>query len=153
MLAPQQRWLAMCSRASSRCFRAAAGSAQCLGGSRDPVCSARVPRGFPTPGPTHSSGRAPCVWTGLRVRESTLYWEAGSLPGPYTLRSGGTRNALPTVASEHTGTQAGSLPPNPTPPAARALPASPGRQLWSTRDRAPLGCPPVFYKEHFPSTF
>lgn len=40
-----------------------------------------------------------------------------------------------------------------TPPAARALPASPGRQLWPTRDTAPLGCPPAFYKEHFPSTF
>lgn len=155
MSPPQQGWLAVGSQASSCCFRAGAGSALCRGGSRDPVSSALLPRGFPTPGPTHSSGQAPCMWTGLRVRESTLYWDAGSLPGPYALRLGGTRDALPTMASRHRAGQRahgrpGSLPPNLTPPGAGTLPASPGRQLWSSRDRAPPGCLPVFYRERFP---
>lgn len=150
LLPPQQGWLAVGSQASSCCFRAGAASALCRRGSRDPVGSALVPRGFPTPGPTHSSAQAPIVWTGLRVTESTLYWDAGSLPGPYTLRLGGTRDALPTVASRHG--RPGSLPPDLTPPGPGTLPASPGRPLWPSRDRAPRGCLPVFYKERFPWT-
>lgn len=76
----------------------------------------------PTPPAKHPACGQDCV------RESTLYWDAGSLPGPYALRGEGHETlcqpwpAGTGPASGHTGAQAASLPTS-LPPGAGTLPA------------------------------